>query len=405
MQAVLDPLGMPLATDVVSGERADDPLYIPCIARLQESLGRRGLLYVGDCKMAARETRAFIASRGDYYLCPLPQVQLADDELDEALEAIWSGTQPLIPVTREREEGKPELIAEGYERRVPMSLEIEGDEQLWSERRLVVRSLRHAQAAEAALRARVAKAKAQVEALNVRGRGRKRYEDIETLRQAAHAIVQRYGAVEFLWLRYDQHHTTRQLRAYRGRPAQRMEDRQATVEVRVDEDALEAAVRRLGWRVYGTNQPREQLSLEQAVLAYRQEYLVERSLGRLKGRPLSLRPMYVHRDEHATGLIRLLSIGLRVLTLLEYVVRRQLAAQGEKLAGLYAGNAKRETARPTAERLLESFQEMTLTVVEVANQTYRHLAVLSPLQVRILELLGFSSQVYTRLCTVSDEPP
>ena len=26
MQAVLDPLGMPLATDVVSGERAEDPL-------------------------------------------------------------------------------------------------------------------------------------------------------------------------------------------------------------------------------------------------------------------------------------------------------------------------------------------------------------------------------------------
>jgi hypothetical protein len=80
-----------------------------------------------------------------------------------------------------------------------------------------------------------------------------------------------------LWLRYDQHHTTRQLRAYRGRPAQRMEDRQATVEVQVDEDALESAVRRLGWRVYGTNQPNEQLSLEQAVRAYRQEYLVERS--------------------------------------------------------------------------------------------------------------------------------
>jgi transposase len=139
----------------------------------------------------------------------------------------------------------------------------------------VVCSLRHAQAAEAPLRARVAQA--QVEALNLRGRGRKRYEDIEMVRQAAHAIVQRYGAAEFLWLRYDQHHTTRQLRAYRGRPAQRMEDRQATVEVQVDEDALESAVRRLGWRVYGTNQPNEQLSLEQAVRAYRQEYLVERS--------------------------------------------------------------------------------------------------------------------------------
>jgi transposase len=251
----------------------------------------------------------------------------------------------------------------------------------------------------------VAKAKAQVEALNVRGRGRKRYEDIETLRQAVHEIVQCYGVAEFLCLRYDQHHTTRPLHAYRGRPAQRREDRQATVEVRVDEDALASALCRLGWRVYGTNQPTEQLSLAQAVLAYRQEYLVERSLGRLKGRPLSLKPMYVHRDEYATGLIRLLSIGLRVLTLLEYVVRRQLAAQGETLAGLYAGNAKRETARPTAERLLEAFQEMTLTVVEGATQTSRHLTALSPLHVRILELLGFSSHVYTRLCAVSDEPP
>src|SRR2546423_342952 len=85
-----------------------------------------------------------------------------------------------------------------------------------------------------------------------------------------------------------------------------------------------------------------------------------RSLGRLKGRPLSLTPMYVQRDDHATGLIRLLSIALRVVTLLEFVVRRQVAAAGAKLAGLYAGNSKRETGRPTAERLLEAFQDITL---------------------------------------------
>ena len=207
-----------------------------------------------------------------------------------------------------------------------------------------------------------------------------------------------------MWLRYDQHTTTRPVRAYKDRPAYVKEERHATVEVRVDEEALESAVRRLGWRIYSTNQPVEQLSLEQAVLAYRSEYLVERSLGRLKGRPLSLTPMYVQRDDHATGLIRLLSIALRVLTLVEFVVRRQLAAEGATLVGLYAGNAKRETARPTAERLLEAFQEVTLTVVEGVHHVYRHLTALSPLQERILELLGFSSRVYTRLCTVSHEP-
>ena len=70
------------------------------------------------------------------------------------------------------------------------------------------------------------------------------------------------------------------------------------------------------------------------MLAYRSAYLVERSFGRLKGCPLSLTPMYVQRDDHATGLMRLLSLALRVLTLLECVGRRRLAAEGTPLAGL-----------------------------------------------------------------------
>jgi transposase len=114
------------------------------------------------------------------------------------------------------------------------------------------------------------------------------------------------------------------------------------------------------------------------VLAYRSAYLVERSLGRLQGRPLSLTPMYVQRDDHATGRIRLLSIALRVLTLLEFVGRRHLAGEEAKLAGLSAGNPKRETARPTAERFLEALQDVTLTVIELPQQTMRYVTPLSP---------------------------
>jgi len=58
-----------------------------------------------------------------------------------------------------------------------------------------------------------------------------------------------------------------------------------------------------------------------------------------------------------------------VLTLLEFVGRRQLATEGAKLAGLYAGNPKRETDRPTAERLLEAFQDITLTIIKGPQQT------------------------------------
>src|SRR5215471_11359561 len=405
MQAVLDPLGMPLATDVVSGERADDPLYMPCIERVQASMGRHGLLYVGDCKMASHDTRARIAAAGDFYLCPLPQVQLDEGEFDAALEAVCNGAHVLRSVVRDGPQGQPEVIAEGYEYPVAMSPKGEGQVESWTERRLVVRSVWQAQAAEAALRARVAQAMAQIEALNQRGRGKKRFETVSALRQAVVAIVQRYSVENLIWFRLTQRDTPHPVRAYRGQPARVDHDRHATVEVHVDEAALEATIRRLGWRVYGTNQPVASLSLAQAVLAYRSEYQVERSFGRLKGRPLSLTPMYVQRDDHATGLIRLLAIALRVMTLLEFVGRRQLATAGAKLAGLYAGNPQRATDRPTAERLLEAFQDITLTIIKGPQQTDRHMTALSPLQQRILEVLGGSLALYSGLCTISFEPP
>src|SRR5439155_23144346 len=155
----------------------------------------------------------------------------------------------------------------------------------------------------------------------------------------------------------------RAVRAYRDRPATMSTMRQFTISSEVKPEALTNAVRQWGWRVYATNQAADRLCLAQAVEAYRDEYLVERNFGRLKGHPLSLSPMYVERDDHATGLVRLLSIALRVLTLLEFVVRRQLTQPGATLAGLYAGNPRRATTHPTTERLLEAFQEMTLTLM------------------------------------------
>jgi transposase len=173
----------------------------------------------------------------------------------------------------------------------------------------------------------------------------------------------------------------------------------------VDQEALTQAIRQLGWRVYATNRSPDQLSLAQAILAYRDEYIIEHGFGRLKGQPLSLTPMYLQRDDHATGLIRLLSIGLRLLTLTEFVVRRRLAEKQARLTGLYAGNPKRTTARPTAGRLLEAFQEITLTTIQESDRVRRHLTPLSDLQLRILDSLGFPSTIYTRLCADSGKPP
>ena len=296
-------------------------------------------------------------------------------------------------------------IAEGFERREVLTAEVDGQTITWSERQLVVRSLKQARAMEAALRARLEKAQKALAALNERGRMKKRFSDEAALRQVAEAIVAQHQVQGLLHLKYEEEVREHPVRRYRGCPATVRQEREIRVKVSVDEEALEKAVRRLGWRVYVTNEGAQRLSLEQAALAYREQYTIDRGMGRLKGRPLSLTPMYLQRDGRITGLIRLLTIALRVLTLLEFVARRNLAVEDVPLTGLYAGNPKRGTRRPTAERLLEAFQEITLTIIRGSHQTSYHLTSLSPLQQRILVLLGFSPNIYARLCTPSAKPP
>src|SRR5207237_5705621 len=119
--------------------------------------------------------------------------------------------------------------------------------------------------------------------------------------------------------------------------------------------------------------------------------------------PLSLRPLYLAWEERVKGLLRLLLIGLRVLTLLEFTVRQQLATQQEPLVGLYAGQPKRATAHPTAEKLLSAFEGMTLTCIAQAGQMYAHMTPLSPLHQRILALLGVPLDLFSRLAVNSSK--
>jgi transposase len=405
MLAALDPRGRPVATDIVPGQRADDPLYIPAIACVREGLGRRGLLYVGDCKMGALETRASIHAGGDYYLCPLSEHHLPPAVLADYLAPVWAEEQILTVIHRAPPGGPSQLIAEGFERLEPVTAEVAGQPYSWLERRVVIRACQLAEAAERGLRGRLAKAQAEITALNTRGRGRRRWTAPRALREAVDAILTRYRVHGLLHVRYTERFWERPRRRYGGQDTSVWLEWDGQVRASLDPEAVAAAERQLGWRVYVTTQPPEQLSLQEAVRAYRHEYLVERAMGRLKGRPLSLTPMYLEREDQATGLIRLLSLGLRVLTWLEFGVRRRLAIAKATLAGLYVGNPKRATAHPTAECLLEALQGLTLTIIREGRRRRRHLTPLSRVQQRMLALLDFPVAIYTRLCPDAHKPP
>jgi transposase len=165
--------------------------------------------------------------------------------------------------------------------------------------------------------------------------------------------------------------------------------------VQRDESAIERQMQMAGWRIYVTNTSTTQMSLNQAIVYYRGEWLVEHGFHRFKKGSLPALPLYVRVPERIRGLMLLLVVALQALTLLEFVAHRELEARQETLAGLVPGNPKIKTDHPSAERLLTQFTGLHLLIEETETQITGHLVeTLAPLQRHILDLLNVPITVY-----------
>lgn len=79
----LDPLGLTLALDFVSEERANDPLYLPFDQFVKQVLSEKGVVEVGDSKISAFSVRATIWTKKTWPKCKpnwlafIPSIQSA----------------------------------------------------------------------------------------------------------------------------------------------------------------------------------------------------------------------------------------------------------------------------------------------------------------------------------------
>ena len=389
----LDPVGLPLATATLSGEQSDDPQYLPAWERLVATIGRADFLLVGDCKLASLANRARIHHGGGCYLTPLPLTGQTPMELQA-----WVLTPPEPPhairLPGQALDDPP--VGQGFEVAVPCRWQDPDThtEVTWTERRLVVQSATHAQAQRASLQARLGKAQAALRALTT-----KPARDRASLVTRAQAILTQYRVADSLGVSVRERVTCRTTYVGRGRPGpQRPPVSRAiptwTRTVHRRPAAIALAERLAGWRVYVTNTPPQRLSVAGAVNCYRQQWQPEHGFQRLKGGLLAITPLFLRDADRIRGLLVLLGIALRVLTLTEFVARRDLAATGDTLPGLYAGNPKRTTAQPTAERLLSALTPITLYRHDTGTATWYEVTPLSPLQRRILRALGIPESVY-----------
>lgn len=405
MVGSLDPLGMPLSTDVLSGERADDGLYIPIIDRIRSGLNKSGLLFVGDCKMSALETRAHIAAYDHLYLSPLPLTGKTAEAMEEWIARGLSKDEAgeLEPMFRTNDRGHEVLAAEGYE--FERSCCEPESKVEWTERVLVVRSPVHAAQQIAGLETRLVKAEAKLVALTPpKGRGKRQVTDSAALLEAIDGVLKTHRVEGLLSVEWEKQTEEKTRYAGRGRgsasrPKQVIETiRYQITRIVRQKDSISALTQRFGWKPFVTNADQERLSLKDAVLCYRNEYRIERIFNRLKSR-VHIAPMFVKLNDQIEGLAYLLTLGIRVLAVTEFVLRESLRKDQAKLPGLHLENKKKMTDKPTAERILKAFSNVSLTIIKNAagEEILCRLTTLSGLQKEILQRLGLSTSLYRQL--------
>jgi len=318
MMGSLDPVGMPLSTDVLSGERADDGLYLPLIERMRSGVNKTGLLCVGAGKMRALDTRAYLARHQDWYVSPLPLTGATAEAMDAWITA---GVTPgeagaFVRIVRTNDRGHEVLAAEGDACERTCGAPV-GD-LAWSERVLVLRSPIHADPQATGWEKRLRHAETHLTALTPpRGRGKRPITDEATLVEAIDRVLKEPRGAGLLSVTGEKQVEQTTQYVGRGRGAVRREKRviQQTrshiTHLARQQDKIAALRQRFGWKAFVTNAGLKRLSLHDAVLGYRNEYRVERLFNRLKSR-VHIAPLFVKRNEHIEGLTYLLTLGVRV---------------------------------------------------------------------------------------------
>src|SRR2546428_6271263 len=250
-------------------------LYIPIIERIRPVLKTTGLLFVGDCKMSALETRASIAGHHDLYLSPLPLTGATTEAMEAWIsEGLARGeTSELVRLFRTNDRGHEVLAAEGYE--FERTCCAKGSHEGWTERVMVVRSPLHANHQAAGLDKRLRHAETALAALTPpRGRGKRQITDEVTLVEAIDLVrkAQRVEGLRSVAWEKQVERQTRYLgrgRGSAGRPKRDIEQTRYHITRIAREDNTIAGLRqRCGWTAFVPNARPTQLSLEEAVLCY-----------------------------------------------------------------------------------------------------------------------------------------
>lgn len=395
----IEPSIIPLVVEIVPGSENDVLTYLPNIERARRMLGSSGNLYVGDSKLGSLSNRTQIQKNKDFYLCPLGRKQCTIEKLQEHLDALTLPIEDLPSLFTEKKSKR----ASAYFYELEEQMQSDDGKEQWIERRILVYSPNYAKQVIRSLENRISEAETSMQNLVISKKGRRNPKTLADLQIRINKLLEKYKVVDLFDIQCSQTITTKEVQRHKNRAKETRESVTLHLTITRKEEQITKKRNRLGWLVYASNAPIEQIESSELVRCYRDEYRIEHLFDFMLNRDAGILPIYLQQEHRIKGLIRLLSVGMKFIMLLQYRVREALQTKKKQLKELYPGNKNRSTNMPTTPMLLRIFKGIGIAFLNSTEQGIQ-MTELKEVQKEILELLGIPN-VYQQILTILKAPP
>jgi transposase len=405
MASVQGSTGVQIATEVVPGNKSDDPLYVPILERTRKIIDTTNCLICGDCKMSATYIRANIVKNKEFYLTPLQLSSNTKDLLNNLIEKIVNEDQNAELIFDRDVGGNQKIIGAGFEIQRTQIYKNDDEENKWEERVMLIRSYDHAKQEISRFNDKLKKAKETFGSLESKLCPGKEdaeadlFKKIEKFKNENECSQLFKFEIEVFLVDKINKRTEKRNGKTREGSYKTINYRARIINISEDQDILSDIKRKIGFRLYVTNAPQRYLTFANAYTYFRKTmYVIEIGFHVLKDH-INISPLFVRNQKQILGMTRLLILALKILTLMTAEIRANMKKDSIILEGLYAGQKSRKHQAPTAQSILEYLSRQEIAVIGHKIGEVWHWGI-TPLTVTcriILKCLKIPESVYESL--------
>lgn len=375
----------PLFQKAYSGNTADVDTYVEQWKNLIDLLGYQDFLYVADSKLITKENMAQIHNNGGFFVAPVPMYESYKTLLYQAFE-----THCIEDLIRYKDQ-----FNRGFETPIIVTHEKED----YSFRMIILYDQKVAARKRKALHARFEKTKLTFEELEKK-LNKYKLKTESAIAQRCDATLKKYRAGDFFQYIISNDPVTTYKNKKQGRTAKDTTPETVpvvtnnfSVALKFDEVAFEKELALCGYYPLITNKPEKSLSIEEAMLAHKNQYKCEHINRRAKS-SLNLEPIYLHTPERIEAMLFLFKMALQIVVLIERTARNNIEERDKGLDNFMPN--KKNVRNPRTEYMLSEFQYIVSGRVPMpGGQISGFVSELNPLQKDILHILGVPFECYS----------